>query len=41
MLTRKGVYPYSYMDNWKKFEETTYHPRKDISEDDFQFIHDL
>ena len=23
MLLRKGVYPYEYMDDWKKFNETT------------------
>ena len=23
MLQRKGVYPYGYMDSWKKFDETT------------------
>ena len=22
-LLRKGVYPYKYMDDWKKFNETT------------------
>ena len=50
MLTRKGVYPYNYMDGWNKFEETTL-PSKEcffsdltkahISNDDFQFIHTL
>ena len=28
MLTRKGVYPYSFMDSWKRFEETSLPPRK-------------
>ena len=23
LLLRKGVYPYEYMDDWKKFNETT------------------
>ena len=23
MLLRKGVYPYEYMDNWKRFDETS------------------
>ena len=23
LLLRKGVYPYEYMDNWSRFEETT------------------
>ena len=23
MLLRKGVYPYEYMDNWKRFNETS------------------
>ena len=23
MLLRKGVYPYEYMDSWKRFNETT------------------
>ena len=27
-MIRKGVYPYEYMDGWKKFEETSL-PRKD------------
>ena len=27
-MIRKGVYPYEYMDSWKKFEETSL-PQKD------------
>ena len=50
MLTRKGVYPYSYMDSWNKFKETTLPPKEKffsdltkshISDNDFQFIHQL
>ena len=29
MLLRKGVYPYKYMDDWKKFNETLL-PKKDF-----------
>ena len=45
LMTRKGVYPYEYMDSWKKFEEISL-PRKDafysrlnmkgISDQDFE-----
>ena len=28
LLLRKGVYPYEYMDDWKKFNETTL-PKKE------------
>ena len=28
LMIRKGVYPYKYMDSWKKFEETSL-PQKD------------
>jgi hypothetical protein len=50
MLTRKGVYPYSYMDSPDKFAETSLPPKekfyndlskKDISDEDFAFIHKL
>ena len=49
MLTRKGVYPYSYMDSWAKFElglppkESFFSDltKSHISDDDFQFIHTL
>ena len=27
LLIRKGIYPYEYMDNWDKFEETTLPPK--------------
>ena len=30
MLLRKGVYPYEYMDSWKKFDETPLPPKKDF-----------
>ena len=29
LMIRKGVYPYKYMDGWKKFEETSL-PPKDV-----------
>ena len=29
LMIRKGVYPYKYMDSWKKFEETSL-PPKDV-----------
>ena len=28
MLLRNGVYPYEYMDSWKKFDETVLPPKK-------------
>ena len=28
MLLRKGVYPYEYMDSWKRFNETSLTPKK-------------
>ena len=27
LMIRKGVYPYQYMDGWKKFEETSLPPK--------------
>ena len=30
MLSRKGVYPYEYMDSWEKFDETTIPPKEDF-----------
>ena len=50
ILTRKGVYPYSYMNGWEKFEETTLPPKekfyndlskKHISQEDYSFIYEL
>ena len=50
MLTRKGVYPYSYMDSFEKFEENCLPPResfyddlrkKHISDEDYTFIQEL
>ena len=50
MLTRKGVYPYTYMDNFDKFKETKLPPREcfyndltkeHISNDDYEFVHKL
>ena len=50
MLTRKGVYPYSYMDSFDKFKEEKL-PSKEsfyndlckqhISQEDYDFIHEL
>ena len=28
LLIRKGIYPYEYMNNWNKFEETNLPPRE-------------
>ena len=28
LLLRKGVYPYEYMDNWEKFDETSIPPKE-------------
>ena len=45
LMIRKGVYPYEYMDGWKKFEETSLPPKdafysrlnmKDISDQDHE-----
>ena len=45
LMIRKGVYPYEYMDGWKKFEETTLPPKyafystlsmKGISDQDYE-----
>ena len=50
MLTRKGVYPYSYMDSFEKFEEGKLPKKEDfynelskkhISDDDWDFVNDL
>ena len=30
MLLRKGVYPYEYMDNWERFNETSLPDKKDF-----------
>ena len=30
LLLRKGVYPYKYMDDWKKFNETTLPGKREI-----------
>ena len=30
LLLRKGVYPYEYMDNWKRFNETKLPPKESI-----------
>ena len=44
LLLRKGVYPYEYMDSWKRFSETSLPPKKssyselnleDISDKDY------
>ena len=44
---RKGVYPYEYMDSWKKFDETTIPPKEafyselnleDISDEDYAHV---
>ena len=50
LLTRKGIYPYAYMDSMSKFQETQLPPKesfyndlskKDISNEDFEFVHKL
>ena len=30
LLLQKGVYPYEYMDGWKKFNETSLHEKEDF-----------
>ena len=49
-LTRKGVYPYEYIDSWDKFKETKipdidkFHSKlkgEGISEEDYQIVHKL
>ena len=41
-MIRKGVYPYEYMDEWKKFEETSLPPRDAFySRLNFKVISDL
>ena len=32
LLLRKGVYPYEYMDEWEKFNETTLPEKEDITD---------
>ena len=29
LLTRKGIYPYEYMDSWNKIEETSFPPKEE------------
>ena len=50
MLTRKGVYPYAYIDSMERFKETQLPSKKeffndlskkDISDEDFEFVHQL
>ena len=31
LLLRKGVYPYEYMDSWKRFDETTLPDKKEFT----------
>ena len=47
LLLRKGVYPYEYMDSWKKFDETTLPPKEafysnlnleNISDEDYAHV---
>ena len=41
LLLRKGVYPYEYMDNWKRFNETKVPPKESIySELNLEYITD-
>jgi len=51
LLTRKGIYPYSFMDNWDKFNVPTEDLEKkhftndltgdEITDEDFQFYHTI
>ena len=50
MLTRKGVYPYAYMDGWERFEETSLPPKEafysdltkcHITDNDYEFAQKL
>ena len=50
MLTRKGVYPYSYMDSFERFEETELPPREaffndlskeGVSDEEYEFVHQI
>ena len=33
LLLRKGIYPYEYMDSWKRFDETLLHGGEDFYSD--------
>ena len=48
LFLRKGVYPYEYMDSWKRFDETSLPDKeafysklneKDISDEDYAHGH--
>jgi hypothetical protein len=50
LFTRKGIYPYSYMDSFDKFKETSLPPkeafyndlgRKHISDKDFEYVNQI
>ena len=50
LLTRKGVYPYEYMDSWDRFNETSLPPIDEfysklngvgISEDDYKHANNV
>ena len=50
LMRRKGVYPYEYMDSWKKFEDTKLPPKnafdsrlnmKGISDQDYEQAHQV
>ena len=36
LLLRKGVYPYEYMDNWQRFNETSLPSKEDIDDIDYR-----